>query len=74
MSSMYYINANDTNAMLDNGIYACQVYVTIAETDRFMNISDTSLVVLRGKLFYWWYSFIAGIQKLPGKQKYAKRI
>ena len=52
MSSMYYINANDTNAMLDNGIYACQVYVTIAETDRFMNISDTSLVVLRGKLFY----------------------
>jgi len=52
MSSMYYIDANNASAMLDNGIYACQAYVTIAETDRFMDISDNSSVVLKGKLFY----------------------
>ena len=52
MSSMFYISGTDTDAMQDNGMYTCQVTLTIAGVDVFMNDSDDSLVVLSGKVIY----------------------
>ena len=50
MSSIFYISGNDTDAMQDNGMYTCQVTLTIAGDDVFMNDSNPSLVVLMGKV------------------------
>jgi len=52
MSSVYYIDGNDTNAVSDSGLYNCEVILTINNTDQFMNVSDGSLVVLRGKVIF----------------------
>ena len=47
-SSTLYINATDTNATIHNGLYTCQVTLTIAGVDRFNKFSDNSRVALRG--------------------------
>ena len=47
MSSLI-IKANDTNATLDNGIYSCQVTLTIFEVDSFNKTSNNSVVLFKG--------------------------
>ena len=46
--SSFTIEANDTNAILDNGIYNCQIALTIAGMDNFSSASNYSLVLLKG--------------------------
>ena len=48
MSSSYGIDAMDTNATLDNGMYTCQVTLTIAGVDGFLSTSNSATVGLRG--------------------------
>ena len=50
MWSRLYIRGNKTNAMLDSGIYICQIDLTIAETDLFTDMSDLSSIVMKGKM------------------------
>ena len=50
MSSTLYIMGNETDAMLDSGMYICQINLTIAETDEFTDMSDPSAVVIQGKV------------------------
>ena len=52
MSSVFNISGNDTNGILDNGMYNCQVNLTIAGIDMFSDVSDGSSVVLKGKDMY----------------------
>ncbi|XP_065904304.1 receptor-type tyrosine-protein phosphatase delta-like isoform X2 [Dysidea avara] len=47
MSSSYGIDAMDTNATLDNGMYTCQVTLTIAGVDGFLSTSNSATVGLR---------------------------
>ena len=50
MSSVFNISGNDTDGILDNGMYNCQVNLTIAGNDTFSDVSDGSSVVLKGKV------------------------
>ena len=45
--SVLYINSNVTSHG-DNGIYTCQVTLTVAEVDNFTASSNTSTVLLTG--------------------------
>ena len=47
-TSSFVINATDTNATLDNGVYNCQVTLTISRVDNFSEISNNSTVVFKG--------------------------
>ncbi|XP_065904759.1 cell adhesion molecule DSCAML1-like isoform X2 [Dysidea avara] len=47
LSSSLYIDAADSNALLNNGVYTCDVIVTIAEVDSFVYSSGQSMVSLR---------------------------
>ena len=47
MSSLT-IKATNTNATLDNGVYSCQVTLTIFGVDEFNKTSNNSIVLLKG--------------------------
>ena len=47
MSSLA-IQATDTNATLDNGVYSCQVTLTIFGVDSFSKASNNSVVLFKG--------------------------
>ena len=47
-TSLLTIQATDTNATLDNGIYSCQVTFTISGEDSFNKTSQNSIVILKG--------------------------
>ena len=47
-TSLLTIQATDTNATLDNGIYSCQVTLTISGEDSFNKTSQNSIVILKG--------------------------
>ena len=47
MSSLT-IQATDTNATLDNGVYNCQVTLTIFGVDNFNKTSNNSTVLFKG--------------------------
>jgi len=48
MSSSLIINAADTNATLDNGMYTCQITLTVTGEDDFTSTSDDATVRLQG--------------------------
>ena len=48
MSSSLVINASDANATLHNGMYACQVTLTVDHVDNFTTTSNIAIVGLRG--------------------------
>ena len=56
--SLFSINANDTNAVLDNGLYSCQVTLTISGTDRFSDTSNNSAVIFKGTYAYTIHMYI----------------
>ena len=47
-TSSFAIKATDTNATLDNGIYRCEVTLTISGVNNFSKTSNDSTVVLKG--------------------------
>ena len=47
-TSSLTIQATDTNATLDNGIFSCQVTLTISGVDTFNKISNNSTVIFKG--------------------------
>ena len=47
-TSSFAIKATDTNATLDNGIYKCEVTLTISGINNFSKTSNDSTVVLKG--------------------------
>ena len=47
-TSLYVVDASNTNATLDNGIYNCQVTVTIAGEDSFTTTSNSVTIGLQG--------------------------
>ena len=46
--SLLTIKATDTNATLDNGVYSCQVTLTIFGVDEFNKTSNNSIVLFKG--------------------------
>ena len=48
MSSSLIINASNANATLHNGIYTCQVTLTVDHVDDFTTTSNIAIVRLRG--------------------------
>ena len=46
--SLFTIQSTDTNATLDNGIYSCQVTLTIFGVDNFNKTSNNSIVLFEG--------------------------
>ena len=57
-TSSLAIKATDTNATLDNGIYRCEVTLTISGLDNFSKISQNSTVLFKGMLQYYTGTFI----------------
>ena len=53
-TSSFTIEANDTNAIEDNGMYSCQITLIIAKTDNFSSVSNYSLVVLEGNVYSYF--------------------
>ena len=49
-TSLFTIRGTDTNAILDNGIYSCQVVLTIFGIERFAGASTNSTVLFKGML------------------------
>ena len=47
-SSSYVIDASNTNATLDNGMYTCQATLNVAGEDNFTSFSNSATVGLRG--------------------------
>ena len=47
--SLLTIQATDTNATLDNGVYSCQVTLTIFGVDNFNKTSNNSVVLFKGR-------------------------
>ena len=47
--SLLTIQATDTNATLDNGVYSCQVTLTIFGVDNFNKTSNSSVVLFKGR-------------------------
>ena len=47
-TSSFTIQATDTNATLDNGIYSCQVTLIISGVDSFNTTSNASTVIFKG--------------------------
>ena len=47
-TSSFAITSTDTNATLDNGIYSCQVTITISGVYSFNKTSNSSIVVFKG--------------------------
>ena len=47
-TSSLTIKATDTNATLDNGVYSCQVTLTISGVDSFNKTSSNSTVIFKG--------------------------
>ena len=47
-TSSLTIQDTDTNATLDNGIYSCQVTLTISGVDSFNKTSNDSTVIFKG--------------------------
>ena len=47
-TSSLTIQGTDTNATLDNGIYSCQVTLTISGVDSFNVTSNNSTVIFKG--------------------------
>ena len=47
-TSSLTIQGTDTNATLDNGVYSCQVTLTISGVDSFNVTSNNSTVIFKG--------------------------
>ena len=47
-ASSFVITSTDTNATLDNGVYSCQVTLTISGVDSFSIASNNSVVLFKG--------------------------
>ena len=47
-TSSFAIKASDVIATLDNGIYSCQVTLTISEVNTFNETSNNSTIVFKG--------------------------
>lgn len=51
-TSLFTIEANDTDAKADNGIYNCQITLVIAGVDNFSSASNYSVVLFEGTTHY----------------------
>ena len=58
-TSLLTIQATDTNATLDNGIYSCQLTLTIFGAEKFNKTSNTSTISLKGMHHSHCYMYIA---------------
>ena len=47
-TSSLTVQGTDTNATLDNGVYSCQVTLTISGVDSFNVTSNNSTVIFKG--------------------------
>ena len=56
MSSSLIVNASDANATLHNGMYTCQVTLTVDRVDDFTTTSNIATVGLRG-IVQWKYTY-----------------
>jgi len=52
MSSTLFVDANDTNATVDNGVYTCQVILKVAEADYLLATSNVVRLVLNSKVYF----------------------
>ena len=74
MSSSLVINASDANATLHNGLYTCQVTLTVDKEDNFTTTSNIATVGLRGTCKFAYCAIIHTLSTLCGqhqKEKYA---
>ena len=57
-TSSFVIKDTDSNATLDNGIYRCEVTLTISGVNSFSKTSQMSIVLFKGMATVILYHFI----------------
>jgi len=68
MSSSLIINTSDANSTLHNGIYTCQVTLTVDRVDDFTTTSNIAIVGLQGTV-QWKYTHCVIIHTLSMRQQ-----